>query len=128
MGIANNFLPNLSLSSEGSCVQTFVAANMSFLSKTKMSKCYYCSENMRDENLKAHCLSKHNAAKRVAGEVSVTGFFGPASKKLKFPDASSSTTEEMLLMSGGRQTPEDNLFSRPETPIDALEELGVEIK
>ena len=64
----------------------------------------------------------------MAGEVSVTGFFGPASKKPRVPDASSSTTDEMLLMSGGRQTPEDNLFSRPQTPMEGLEEPGVEVK
>ena len=29
---------------------------------------------MKDENNKVHCLTKHNAAKRVAGEVSVVGF------------------------------------------------------
>ena len=67
----------------------------SFDSKIKKVKCYYCKEEMKDENLKVHCLTKHNAAKRVAGAVSVSGYFASASKKLKISDApSSSTTDE----------------------------------
>ena len=54
---------------------------MLYLSKTKLSKCFYCNEEMKDENLKVHCLTKHNAAKRVAGEVSVAGFFASSSKR-----------------------------------------------
>ena len=49
---------------------------MSYLSKTKLSKCYYCNEEMKDENLKVHCLTKHNAAKHVAVEVSVVETVG----------------------------------------------------
>ena len=41
-----------------------------------MSKCYYCNEVMKDENLKAHCRNVHNAAKRIAGERSVEYWFG----------------------------------------------------
>ena len=44
---------------------------MSFTSKIKKSKCYYCNEVMRDENLKEHCKNVHNASKRIAGERSV---------------------------------------------------------
>ena len=48
-----------------------------------MSKCYYCNEVMKDENLKAHCRNVHNAAKRIAGERSVENWFGtPASAKV----------------------------------------------
>ena len=61
---------------------------MSYLSKTKLSKCFYCNEEMKDENLKVHCLTKHNAAKRVAGEVSVVGFFESSTKRLKLSDDS----------------------------------------
>ncbi len=39
---------------------------MSFQRKTKMSKCYYCGEMMKDENLKSHCKNVHNAAKHVS--------------------------------------------------------------
>ena len=63
---------------------------MSFPSKLKMSQCYYCGEVMKDENLKKHCQLKHNAAKRIAGEASVSGFFA----------SSDSTSTELLLTSG----------------------------
>ena len=69
---------------------------------------------MKDENLKVHCLTKHNAAKRVAGEVSVAGFFASSSKRSKLSDDSSSVlvtdAEELLLESAGRKTPEDIFF------------------
>ena len=81
-----------------------------------MSKCYYCEEEMKDENVKKHCLTKHSAAKRVFGEQSVFGHFATSAKRSKMTDPStSSTPDELLLLSGGRKTP-DNLFSRPETP------------
>ena len=85
---------------------------MSFQSKTKMSKCYYCGEMMRDENLKSHCKNIHNAAKHVAGERSVEGFFNPpVSKVLKASlQSSSSTSEECLLASGGQNTHVDLLL------------------
>ena len=38
---------------------------------------------MRDEHLKAHCRTVHEASKRIAGEVSVENWFGtPASAKV----------------------------------------------
>ena len=84
-----------------------------------MSKCYYCEEEMKDGNLKKHCLTKHSAAKRVLGEQSVFGHFATSAKRSiqsKMTDPStSSKPDELLLLSGGRKTP-DNLFSRPETP------------
>ena len=89
-----------------------------YQSKTKMSKCYYCEEEMKDENLKKHCLTKHSAAKRVLGEQSVFGHFVTNAKRSKITDPStSSTPDELLLLSGGRKTP-DNLFTRPETPVE----------
>ena len=81
-----------------------------------MSEGYYCEEIMKDESLKKHCEVKHNAAKCIAGEVSVSGFFASSAKKSK-PSESSSTSIELLLQSGGRKTPEDNILSRPETPL-----------
>ena len=91
----------------------------SFASKTKKVKCYYCKEEMKDENLKVHCLTKHNAAKRVAGEISVSGYFASASKKLKISDApSSSTTDESLLV----ETPSDDINLEEEV----LEEVAVD--
>ena len=85
-----------------------------FASKTKKVKCYYCKEEMKDEN-----LTKHNAAKRVAGEISVSGYFASASKKLKISDApSSSTTDESLLV----ETPSDDINLEEEV----LEEVAVD--
>ena len=49
-------------------------------SKIKMSKCYYCKEEMKDENLAKHCKLKHNAAKCVLGEESVSGYFATSAK------------------------------------------------
>ena len=61
-------------------------------------------------------LPKHSAAKRVFGEQSVFGHFATSAKRSKMTDpTTSSTPDELLLLSGGRKTP-DNLFSRPETP------------
>ena len=98
----------------------------SFKSKVKMSKCFYCDETMKDENLKAHCKTVHRQAKRVAGEASVDSFFKtPAAKVSKSSLASSSSTSgEQLLMSGGRKTPEDLFLTSP-TPDDAHEEDSV---
>lgn len=89
---------------------------MSFLSKTKMSKCYYCGEVMRDENLRTHCKKAHKAAKRVAGERSVEGFFAsPFQPKVSktSTESSASTSGEILLSTGGRQTPEDLVLTGP---------------
>ena len=70
-------------------------------SKLKMSQCYYCGEVMKDENLKKHCQLKHNAAKRIAGEASVSGFFAPSAKKSKTTAVTSdSTSTELLSVSG----------------------------
>ena len=88
-------------------------------SKIKMSKCYYCKEEMKDENLAKHCKLKHNAAKRVLGEESVSGYFATSAKKPREnenPSSAGSSQGEMLLLSGGRKTPEDSLLTRPETP------------
>ena len=97
---------------------------MSFQSKTKMSKCYYCGEVMKDENLKSHCKNTHGAAKRVAGERSVENFFTPPPSKVSktFVESSSSTSGECLLASGGRQTPEDLLLTGPHTSEDIEDE------
>ena len=86
----------------------------SFKSKVKMSKCFYCDETMKDENLKAHCKTVHRQAKQVAGKASVDSFFKtPAAKVSKSSLASSSSTSgEQLLMSGGRKTPEDFFFNQ----------------
>ena len=69
---------------------------MSFPSKTRMAKCYYCNEEMKDENLKAHCEKKHGAAKRVAGQTTLLSHFAVSAKKSK-PDPSHS--DELLLSS-----------------------------
>ena len=94
-----------------------------------MSKCYYCGEMMRDENLKSHCKNIHNAAKRVAGERSVEGFFNhPVSKVSKTSlQSSSSTSGECLLASGGRNTPEDLLLTSP-SPTEEYEKTFEEHK
>ena len=56
---------------------------------------------MKDENLKKHCQLKHNAAKRIAGEASVSGFFAPSAKKSKTTAVTSdSTSTELLSVSG----------------------------
>ena len=84
-----------------------------------MSKCYYCKEEMKDENLAKHCKLKHNAAKRVLGEESVSGYFATSAKKPRENENTSSAGSsqgEMLLLSAGRKTPEDSLLTRPETP------------
>ena len=91
---------------------------MSFPNKTRMAKCYYCNEEMKDENLKAHCKKKHGAAKRGAGQTTLLSHFAVSAKKSK---QDSSHSDELLLSSSGRQTPESSLFSRPETPIEAPE-------
>ena len=84
-----------------------------------MSECYYCGEVMKDENLKKHCQLKHNAAKRIAGEASVSGFFASSAKKSKTTAVTSdSTSTDLLLTSGGHETPEGNICSRPETPSE----------
>ena len=71
-----------------------ILEKISFLSKSKMSKCYYCGEVMRDENLKTHCKNAHKAAKRIAGERSVEGFFTPPfqPKESKTSTVSSAST------------------------------------
>ena len=103
---------------------------MSFLSKTKMSKCYYCGEVMRDENLKTHCKKAHKAAKRVAGERSVEGFFAsPFQPKVSktSTESSASTSGEILLSTGERRTPEDLLLTGPpsheelQVPVDLVD-------
>ena len=103
---------------------------MSFQSKTKLSKCYYCGEIVKDEYLKFHCKNIHSAAKRVAGERSVDSFFGaPASSKVSKTsvESSSSTSGECLLLSGGRKTPEDLIFTGPAPDEDVIEPL-IEVK
>ena len=82
-----------------------------YSSKTKLVKYYYCKLEILDE-LKAYCLKKHNATKRVVGEASVSSYFGLPAKKKSKPDdpASSPIPSEMLLSSGGRVTPEDNIL------------------
>ena len=77
---------------------------------------------MKDESLKKHCQVKHNAAKRIAGKASVSGFFASSAKKSN-PSESSSTSIELLLQSGGRKTPEDNILSRPETPLEGSDDV-----
>ena len=91
-----------------------------------MVKCYYCKLEMLEENLGAHCNLKHKAAKRIAGEASVSGYFATVTKKSKHEESSSSSTPaEMLLASGGRKTPEDIILTRPETPVeDVIEDEG----
>ena len=91
-----------------------------------MVKCYYCKLEMLEENLGAHCNLKHEAAKRIAGEASVSGYFATVTKKSKHEESSSSSTPaEMLLASGGRKTPEDIILTRPETPVeDVIEDEG----
>ena len=91
-------------------------SNMSFTSRTKMTKSYYCNEVMKDENLKAHCRNVHNAAKRIAGERSVENWFGtPAAAKVSktSQESSSSTSGEFLLTTGGRKTPEYLILTGP---------------
>ena len=96
--------------------------NMSYPSQTRMSKCYYCKEEMKDENLKLHCEKKHNAVKRVAGQTSLLSHFAVSAKKFKPGSSSLPPSDELLLLSGGRETPELNLFSRPETPLENLDD------
>jgi hypothetical protein len=88
---------------------------MSFPSKTRMAKCYYCNEEMKDENLKAHCEKKHGAAKRGAGQTTLLSHFAKKSKQDSFH------SDELLLSSSRRHTPESSLFSRPETPVETPE-------
>ena len=45
------------------------------LSKTKYSKCGYCSSGLLDQNLKTHCQEAHGQPKLVAGEKQITTFF-----------------------------------------------------
>ena len=77
---------------------------------------------MLDENLVEHCWKKHNAAKHIVGETSVSDMFGPAAKKSKASDSGSSSAQtELLLATGGRKTPEDNILKRPETPEESID-------
>ena len=65
---------------------------------------------------------EHNAAKRINGETSVSDMFSPAAKQAKASDsASSSAQAELLLATGGRKTPEDNILVRPETPVEYID-------
>ena len=43
-----------------------------YLSKTKKSKCGYCSKEMLDDNLKQHCKEVHEKAKLVKGQKTLT--------------------------------------------------------
>ena len=54
--------------------------NMSYSSQTRMSKCYYCKEEIKDENLKLQCEKKHNAVKCVAGHTSLLSHFAVRKK------------------------------------------------
>ena len=94
---------------------------MSFPSRTRISKCFYCNEDMKDENLKKHCEIKHGKPKRVAGQSNLFSHFAPSAKRAK-EDTTPSSSDEILLSSGGRKTPEMNIFSRPETPVELFEE------
>ena len=77
---------------------------------------------MLEENLSEHCRKKHNAAKRIVGETSVSDMFSPAAKKSKASDSGSSSAQaELLLATGGRKTPEDNILVRPETPVEYID-------
>ena len=77
---------------------------------------------MLEENLSEHCRKKHNAAKRIVGETSVSDMFSPAAKKAKASDSGSSSAQaELLLATGGRKTPEDNILVRPETPVEYID-------
>ena len=56
---------------------------------------------MKDENLAKHCKLKHNAAKRVLGEESVSGYFATSAKKPREnenPSSAGSSQGEMLLL------------------------------
>ena len=43
-----------------------------YLSKTKKSKCDYCSKEMLDHNLKQHCKEVRGKAKLVKGQKTLT--------------------------------------------------------
>ena len=43
-----------------------------YLSKTKKSKCDYCSKEMLDHSLKQHCKEMHGKAKLVKGQKTLT--------------------------------------------------------
>ena len=96
----------------------------SYPSKTRKVKCFYCNQEMLEENLKPHCELKHRAPKRVAGQQDILSLFAGSAKKAKtisVPKASS----ELLLQtggSGGRETPDYNILSRPETPTENPED------
>ena len=85
---------------------------MSFPGRTRISKCFYCNEDMNDENLKKHCEIKHGKPKRVAGQSNLFSHFAPSAKRAK-EDTTPSSSDEMLLSSERRKTPEMNIFSRP---------------
>ena len=57
-------------------------------SKTRISKCGYCNEEMLDQNLAKHCQDQHNSPKFVAGEARITSYFGTKSLKRKLPSPS----------------------------------------
>ena len=79
---------------------------------------------MLEENLSEHCRKKHNAAKRIVGETSVSDMFSPAAKKAKASDSGSSSAQaELLLATGGRKTPEDNILVRTETPVKYIDPM-----
>ena len=43
-----------------------------YLSKTKKSKCDYCSKEMLDHNLKQHCMQVQGKVKLVKGQKTLT--------------------------------------------------------
>ena len=102
----------------------------SYPSKTRKVKCFYCNQEMLEENLKPHCDLKHRAPKRVAGQQDILSLFAGSAKKAKtisVPEASS----ELLLQtggSGGRVTPDYNILSRPETPTENPEDQSEQPK
>ena len=57
-------------------------------SKTRISKCGYCNEEMLDQNLAKHCQDQHNSPKFVAGEACIISYFGTKSLKQKLSSPS----------------------------------------
>ena len=44
-------------------------------SKTLMTKCGYCDIDIKEENITAHCLNKHNKSRLSKGQLQLSTFF-----------------------------------------------------
>ena len=56
---------------------------MSYPSKVRLVKCFYCNKELLEENLSKHCSQQYNTSKRKIGEVSVKNFLLSGLKTLK---------------------------------------------